>query len=66
MTAVAYQQLAKEIPDPLWARWAAVLAPMVVVEAITAWLDTGQPDREEAADRIRQIIVGIVQAAQPR
>jgi AcrR family transcriptional regulator len=66
MTAVAYQQLAKVIPDPLWARWAAVLTPMVVVEAITTWLNAGQPDRDGAADRIRQIIVGIVQAAQPR
>jgi AcrR family transcriptional regulator len=66
MTAVAYQQLAEQIPDPSWARWAAVLTPMVVVEAITAWLDAGQPDRGEAADRIRQIIGGIVQAAQPR
>jgi AcrR family transcriptional regulator len=66
MTAVAYQQLAQQIPNPLWARWAAVLTPMVVVEAITAWLDAGQPDREEAADRIRQIIAGVVQAAQPR
>jgi hypothetical protein len=39
---------------------------VVVVEAITAWLDAGQPDREEAADRIRQIIGGVVQAAQSR
>jgi AcrR family transcriptional regulator len=66
MATVAYQQLAEQIPNPSWARWAAQLTPMVVVEAITAWLDAGQPDREEAADRIRQIIVGVVQAAQPR
>ena len=66
MTAAAYEQLAKEIPSPSWARWAAVLTPMVVVEAITAWLDAGQPDRDDAADRIRQIIAGVVQAAQPR
>jgi AcrR family transcriptional regulator len=66
MTAVAYRQLAGQISNPSWARWAAVLTPTVVVEAITAWLDAGQPDRAEAADRIRQIIVGVVQAAQPR
>jgi AcrR family transcriptional regulator len=66
MTTAAYQQFAEQIPDPLWARWAAVLTPTVVVEAITAWLDAGQPDREGAADRIRQIIAGVVQAAQPR
>jgi AcrR family transcriptional regulator len=66
MTTVAHQQLAEQISNPSWARWAAHLTPMVVVEAITAWLDAGQPDREQAADRIRQIITGIVQAAQPR
>jgi AcrR family transcriptional regulator len=66
MTAVAYQQLAEQIPDPSWARWAARLTPTVVVEAITAWLDVGQPNREEAADRIRQLLAGILRAAQPR
>ena len=66
MTTVAYQQLAEQIPDPSWARWAAQLTPMVVVEAITAWLDVGQPNREEVADRIRQIIAGVILAAQPR
>ena len=65
MTTVAYQQLAEQIPDPSWARWAAHLTPMVVVEAITAWLDAGQPDREEVADRIRQVIAGVMRAAQP-
>jgi AcrR family transcriptional regulator len=66
MTAVAYRQLAEMIPDPSWARWAAQLAPMVTVEAITAWLDVGQPDREAAADRIRQVLAGVILAAQPR
>jgi AcrR family transcriptional regulator len=66
MTTVAYQQLAEQIPEPSWARWAAHLTPMVVVEAITAWLDAGQPDREEIADRIRQIIAGVIRAAEPR
>src|SRR5215469_12420813 len=41
MTTVAYQQLVARIPDQTWARWAAQLMPMVVVEAITAWLDVG-------------------------
>src|SRR5262249_39997167 len=65
MTAVAYQQLVEQIPDPSWARWAAQLMPMMVVEAITAWLDVGQPNREEVADRIRQLIGGVIHAAQP-
>lgn len=66
MTKVASDQLIKQIPDPSWARWAAHLTPMVVVEAIMAWLDAGQPDREKVADRIRQVIAGVVLAAQTR
>lgn len=66
MTAVAYHQLAAQIPDPSWARWAAQLTPLVAVEAITAWLAVGQPNREEVADRIRQIIAGVMLAAQRR
>ena len=66
MTTVAYRQLVEQILDPSWARWAAHLTPMVVVEAITAWLDAGQPDREEVADRIRQVIAGVILAARPR
>jgi len=64
MTAVAYRQLAEIIPDPSWARWAAQLAPTVGVEAIIAWLDVGQPDREEAAGRILQALAGLILAAQ--
>jgi AcrR family transcriptional regulator len=66
MAAVAFRELAEMIPDPSWARWAAHLAPMVTVEAITAWLDVGQPDRDQAADRIRQVLAGVILAAQPR
>lgn len=66
MAAVAYRQLAELIPESAWARWAAQLAPMVAVEAIIAWLDAGQPDREGAADRIRQVLAGVILAAQPR
>lgn len=66
MTAVAYRQLVEMIPDTSWAHWAAQLVPTLVVEAITAWLDAGQPDREQAGDRIRQVIAGVIQAAQPR
>ncbi len=66
MTAVAYRQLVEMIRDTSWARWAAELLPMLVVEAISAWLDAGQPDREQASDRIRQVIAGVIQAAQRR
>jgi AcrR family transcriptional regulator len=65
MTAVAYRQLVEMIRDASWARWAAQLAPVVTVEAIIAWLDAGQPDRDQAADRIRQVLAGVILAAQP-
>jgi AcrR family transcriptional regulator len=64
MVAAAHRQLAQEIPDPSWARWASQLAPVVAIEAVTAWLDAGQPDRAQAADRVRQALAGVLQAAQ--
>jgi AcrR family transcriptional regulator len=64
MVAVAHRELARIIPDRVWAQWAAQLAPVVAVEAVMAWLDTGQPDPDQAADRIRQALAGIIQAAQ--
>jgi hypothetical protein len=27
------------------------IVPVVAIEAVTAWLDAGQPDREKATDR---------------
>jgi hypothetical protein len=51
------------VPDVAWARWAAQLAPVVAIEAITAWLDAGQPDPASAADRVRQAIGGVIAAA---
>jgi AcrR family transcriptional regulator len=66
MVATAHRELAGMILDPTWARWAAQLAPMVAVEAVIAWLDAGQPDRDTAAERIGQVLDGIIHAAQPR
>ncbi len=63
---VALSQLASVIPDRAWARWAAQLVPTVAIEAVMAWLDAGRPDPETAADRIRQAIGGVIQAAGPR
>jgi len=37
----------------------------VAVEAVMAWLDAGQPDREQAAQRIGQALDGVIRAAQP-
>jgi AcrR family transcriptional regulator len=65
MVTVARRELAAMIPDPSWAEWAARLAPTVAVEAVMAWLDAGQPDRDQAAERIGRALDGMIRAAQP-
>ncbi len=64
--ALTHRQLARVIPDRRWARWAAQLVPVVAIEAVTAWLDAGQPDREQAAERIRKAIYAVIQSAAER
>jgi AcrR family transcriptional regulator len=63
MVATAHRELARVIPDRTWAQWAAQLAPVVAIEAVLAWLDAGQPDPDQAADRIRQALAGVIGAA---
>jgi hypothetical protein len=64
MITTARRELARIIPDQGWAQWAAQLAPVVAIEAVMAWLDAGQPDPDQAADRIRQALAGVISAAQ--
>jgi AcrR family transcriptional regulator len=64
MVAVARRELAKVIPDRAWVQWAAQLAPVVAVEAVIAWLDAGQPNPDQAPDRIRHALAGVITAAQ--
>lgn len=61
---IARRYLAPSISDPQWADWVCHLVPTVVLEAVIAWLDAGQPDQAAAARRIRQVIEGIVAAAE--
>jgi AcrR family transcriptional regulator len=63
ITAAAFLQIATLVPDEGLARWAAQLAPAVAIEAVTAWLDTGQSDPARAAARIRQAVMGVIGAA---
>jgi hypothetical protein len=51
--------------DAALARWAAQLAPVVAIEAITAWLDAGQPEPALAAGRVRHAVMGVIGAAAP-
>jgi AcrR family transcriptional regulator len=62
--AVARRLLAPAITEPRWAEWVYLLVPTVTLDAVMAWLDAGRPDRDGAATRIRQVIEGIVAAAQ--
>jgi len=64
MVATARRELARVISDRAWVQWAAQLAPVVAIEAVMAWLDAGQPDPDQAADRIRQALAGVITAAQ--
>ena len=63
---VAQRNLAGQIPGGPWLDWAARLIPAVTIEAVIAWLDAGQPDPRQAADRIAQAAHAVIQAAQPR
>jgi AcrR family transcriptional regulator len=65
ITEASFLQISAMVPDQAWARWAARLAPAVAIEAIIAWLDAGQPDPTIVADRVRQVIAGVITAAAP-
>lgn len=65
-TEIAHRHLARMIDDERWATWAARVIPSMTIEAVIAWLDTGQPDGEGAADRIRLAVHGVIEAAQGR
>jgi AcrR family transcriptional regulator len=63
-TDIATRHLGDTITEGPWRNWAARLIPTVTLEAVIAWLDTGQPDPQHAADRINHTILGIIHAAQ--
>ncbi|MGH3675873.1 MAG: TetR/AcrR family transcriptional regulator [Mycobacterium sp.] len=63
---IAQSNLAERIPPGPWRQWAARLVPTVTLEAVIAWLDTGQPDPDRAADHIRRATDAVIQAARPK
>lgn len=65
-TEIAQRNLAKQLPTGPWTDWAARLVPAITIEAVIAWLDAGQPDPDQAADRISQLVHDVIQAAQAR
>ncbi len=61
-TEVTRRHLA-DIADDQWRGWAARLLPSMTIDAVIAWLDAGQPNPDQAADRIRQIVDAVIRAA---
>ncbi|MGR6924216.1 TetR/AcrR family transcriptional regulator [[Actinomadura] parvosata] len=62
---VGRRNLARRIPEGPWLDWAANLIPGFTLEAVIAWLDAGQPDPGQAADRIAAAVHGVMAAAHP-
>jgi AcrR family transcriptional regulator len=62
-TEIAHHHLTERLPEGPWRNWAARLIPTLTLEAVIAWLDTGQPDPDHAAARIDQAIQAVIQAA---
>jgi AcrR family transcriptional regulator len=60
---VTHRNLAKQIPPGPWLDWASRLIPTLTTEAVIAWLDAGQPDSDEAADRIGAAVHGVIEGA---
>ncbi len=60
---VTRRELAAVIPEGPWLDWAVQYVPTVTLEAVIAWLDAGQPDPEQAADRIALVVHSAIRAA---
>lgn len=62
-TAIADRHLVDAIPAGPWRDWAAHLIPVLVLEAVIAWLDAGRPDVDQAAQRISRAVQSVIEAA---
>ncbi|SDK87135.1 transcriptional regulator, TetR family [Lentzea albidocapillata subsp. violacea] len=60
---VTRRELAAVIPEGPWLDWAVQYVPTVTLEAVIAWLDAGQPDPDQAADRIALVVHSAIRAA---
>ncbi|SHG21541.1 TetR/AcrR family transcriptional regulator [Streptoalloteichus hindustanus] len=66
MVAALQPHMDRATPERAWAVWAAHLATSTVIEAIMAWLDAGQPDPDQAPERVLAALDGIYEAVRPR
>ena len=62
-TEVARRSLATVIAGGPWLEWAARVIPLITIEAVIGWLDIGQPDPDQVAERIGQVISGAFRGA---
>lgn len=62
MTETALPYIAQVLPDQAHQRWASALVPVVVIEAILAWLDAGAPDAEGTASIVQDIVTAVIGA----
>lgn len=62
MTETALPYITQAVPDPALQRWAAALVPVVVIEAILAWLDAGAPDAPSTASIVQDIVAAVIRA----
>jgi AcrR family transcriptional regulator len=62
MAKTAEPYLSQMISDPARQRWASAVVPAVVIEALLAWLDTGAPDPDGAADTLNEVVGGVINA----
>lgn len=63
---VTHRHLAERVPQGPWRDWAARVVPAFTLDAVLVWLDLGQPDPENAADRIGRAVHGLIEAAGSR
>jgi AcrR family transcriptional regulator len=62
MTKTAQPYLEQALSDEAHQRWAAALVPVVVIEALLAWLDIGARDPNEVADIVADMVGAVVSA----
>ena len=62
-TEITSRQLPSIIGSDQWRSWAARLLPTLIIDAVIAWLDAGQPDPDQAAVRIRLVVDAVIEAA---
>jgi AcrR family transcriptional regulator len=61
-TEITHRYLDPALDGP-WRDWAARLIPVLTQEAVIAWLDAGQPDPDQADQKITALIDGVFHAA---